>query len=90
MSSTLLVESTALRQPQLEIMVGPMTGRCEGRAEVVGFGPDPPDARELAQEAMERGRTAMDAGDDANAIRWLDRACRLLPRDPTLKVLLAT
>ncbi len=57
---------------------------------IIGFGSDPPDPAELALEAMERGRAAMDAGDDANAIRWLDRACRLLPVDPTLKVLLAT
>jgi GT2 family glycosyltransferase/glycosyltransferase involved in cell wall biosynthesis len=61
-------------------------GQVDG---VIGFGSDPPDPAELALEAMERGRAAMDAGDDANAIRWFDRACRLLPRDPTLKVLFA-
>ena len=71
-------------------------GKAEGRygtrndIEVLGFGSDPPDSGELAREAMESGRAALDAGDDVGAVRWLDRACRLLPRDPTLKVLLAT
>ncbi len=32
----------------------------------------------------------MQQGDSCTAVRWLDRACRLLPRDATLKLLLAT
>jgi GT2 family glycosyltransferase len=67
-----------------------MTYRSGVPTNIIGFGSDPPDPAELARDAMERGRAAMDAGDGASAVRWLDRACRLLPRDPMLKVLLAT
>ncbi|MGH7156429.1 MAG: glycosyltransferase, partial [Acetobacteraceae bacterium] len=39
---------------------------------------------------MERGQAALGVGDPTNALRWLDRACRLLPGDPTLTLSLAT
>ena len=58
----------------------------------LSFGLDPPeqDVASLAREAMEHAQAAMASGDQHEAIRWFDRACRLLPRDPTLKLLLAT
>lgn len=58
----------------------------------LSFGYDAPkqDAEALAREAMEQGHRELGAGDYNSAVRWLDRGCRLLPCDPTLKLLLAT
>ena len=58
----------------------------------LSFGYDAPkqDAEALAREAMEQGHRELGAGDYDSAVRWLDRGCRLLPCDPTLKLLLAT
>ena len=39
---------------------------------------------------MARGREALAAGDEASALRWLERACRLLPRDPSATLTLAS
>ena len=44
----------------------------------------------LALEAFERGQAEVAAGNGAEARRWLDRACRLAPRDQTLALALAT
>ena len=49
-----------------------------------------PDYARLAREAFERGQVEAAAGDRAGARRWLDRACRLAPRDQTLALALAT
>jgi len=43
----------------------------------------------LARDAVDRGCAALEAGDHASAIPFLDRACRLAPRDPTAALLLA-
>ena len=48
------------------------------------------DGAALALEAFERGQAEAAAGDGAAARRWLDRACRLAPRDQTLALALAT
>ncbi len=58
----------------------------------LSFGLDVPeqDVASLAREAMEHAQGAMVSGNQHEAIRWFGRACRLLPRDPTLKLLLAT
>jgi glycosyltransferase involved in cell wall biosynthesis len=44
----------------------------------------------LVQDAFERGRSALIAGDKADAMRWLDRAHRLAPRDGTITLVLAS
>lgn len=44
----------------------------------------------LARQALELGRQALVTGDATEAIRWLDRACRLAPHDRTLILPLAT
>ena len=44
----------------------------------------------LAYEAFDRGQAAASAGDTEAACRWLDRACRLAPKDQTLSLALAT
>jgi GT2 family glycosyltransferase len=49
-----------------------------------------PDDAALALEAFERAHAETEAGDRNAALRWLDRACRLLPRDQTLALALAT
>lgn len=50
-----------------------------------------PDAiADLARDAWRRGCAAADAGLIAEAERWLDRAHRLLPRDRTIALMLAT
>jgi GT2 family glycosyltransferase len=49
-----------------------------------------PDHGALALEAFERGQAEAVAGNGAEARRWLDRACRLAPRDQTLVLALAT
>jgi len=41
-------------------------------------------------EAFQYGQAATAAGDRAGALRWLDRAWRLTPRDPTVALALAT
>ncbi len=54
---------------------------------LLGYGPPPPpDPAELAREAF---TIAQRASKRADSIRWLDRACRLVPGDPTLKLALA-
>ena len=54
---------------------------------VLGFGPPPPpDPAELAGEAFAKAQSAGARGD---SVRWLDRACRLLPGEPTLRLALA-
>jgi len=54
------------------------------------FGPPtPPDRVALAQHAFVRGQSALAANDPAEAVRWLDRASRLLPDDPALMLALA-
>lgn len=45
---------------------------------------------ELAREAFERGQAELAAGNGVAARQWLDRACRLAPRDQTLALALAT
>jgi len=58
---------------------------------VARHGPDRlPDNAILALEAFERAQAETEAGDRNAALRWLDRACRLLPRDQTLALALAT
>jgi GT2 family glycosyltransferase len=49
-----------------------------------------PDNAALALEAFERAQAETEAGDRNAALRWLDRACRLVPRDQTLTLALAT
>ena len=44
----------------------------------------------LAHDALSRGQAFLAAGQIAEAIRWLDRACRLAPADRTLTLALAT
>jgi GT2 family glycosyltransferase/glycosyltransferase involved in cell wall biosynthesis len=46
--------------------------------------------RRLAQTAWENGQGAANAGDAAGARRWLERARRLAPQDPTIAFSLAT
>jgi len=41
-------------------------------------------------DAWQRGQAAIENGDDRAAIRWMERACRLSPRDPVLRYGLAT
>jgi GT2 family glycosyltransferase len=48
--------------------------------------PNPLGPVKLARQALERGQGS---SDPAEAVRWLDRACRLLPSDPTLTLALA-
>ncbi len=56
-------------------------------ATLLGFGPPPPpDPAELVGEAV---ASAQRASTRADSIRWLDRACRLVPGDPALKLALA-
>lgn len=50
----------------------------------------PDQAAALARDAWERGQAAHDGGDKAGAIAWLDRAQRLAPHDPTIRLSLAT
>ncbi len=53
--------------------------------------PEPlPDAAILALEAFERGQAAAAGGNPTEALRWLDRAFRIAPRDPTVALALAT
>jgi len=55
---------------------------------LLGFGPPPPpDPAELATEAF---ANAQSASTRADSVRWLDRACRLAPGEPTLRLALAT
>jgi glycosyltransferase involved in cell wall biosynthesis len=42
------------------------------------------------QDAFERGQAALIGGDKADAMRWLERAHRLAPRDGTVTLVLAT
>jgi GT2 family glycosyltransferase len=49
-----------------------------------------PDSARLAQEAFKRGQAEAADGNHADARRWLDRACRLAPKDQTLSLALAT
>ncbi len=59
-------------------------------AKLLGFGPpDPPDRGALAKDALTRGQAALAAGDRRDAVRWLDRACRLIPGDAVLTLTLA-
>jgi cytochrome c-type biogenesis protein CcmH/NrfG len=44
----------------------------------------------LARTAMQRGVTALAAQDVAMALRWLERAHRLVPHDPNTKLTFAT
>jgi hypothetical protein len=44
----------------------------------------------LAHEAVSKGRAALAAQDVATAIRWLDRAHRLVPADPNVMLALAS
>jgi GT2 family glycosyltransferase len=44
----------------------------------------------LARTAMDRGLAALAEPDTAAAVRWLDRAHRLVPHDPNTKLTLAT
>jgi GT2 family glycosyltransferase/glycosyltransferase involved in cell wall biosynthesis len=54
---------------------------------LLGFGPPPPpEPAELARDAFTRSQSASTRAD---AVRWLDRACRLVPGDLTLKLALA-
>ena len=43
----------------------------------------------LARDALARGQASLAAGDSENAVRWLDRACRLAPNDRGLTLALA-
>jgi len=55
---------------------------------LLGFGPPPPpDSAELAAEAF---ANAQSASARADSVRWLDRACRLVPGEPALRLALAT
>jgi hypothetical protein len=57
----------------------------------VAAAPEPlPDAAALALEAFERGQAAGAGGNPTDALRWLDRAYRMAPRDPTVALALAT
>jgi GT2 family glycosyltransferase len=49
-----------------------------------------PDNASLALEAFERAQVETANGDHACARRWLDRACRLAPKDQTLALALAS
>lgn len=49
-----------------------------------------PDNGELALEAFERAQAETEAGNHDTARRWLDRACRLAPRDQMLALALAS
>ena len=44
----------------------------------------------LIHDAIKRGQVAFSHGDRAEAIRWLDRARRLAPRDGTIMLLMAS
>ena len=48
------------------------------------------DAAALALDAFERGQAAAAGGNRVEALRWLDRAHRMAPRDPTVALALAT
>ncbi|MDR3528989.1 MAG: glycosyltransferase [Rhodopila sp.] len=52
-------------------------------------GAEPP-VTALARTAMARGRAALAAGDAASALRWLERAHRLVPTDPNTILALAS
>lgn len=54
-----------------------------------GSGDQEPEAASLARSAMGAYRAAIAARDPAAALRWLDRAHRLLPRDPNIMLALA-
>ncbi len=45
---------------------------------------------QLVRDAFERGQAALIAGDKIDAIRWLERAHRLAPRDGTITLVLAS
>ena len=47
-------------------------------------------SQDLVQVAWRRGRDAADSGDVKNALRWLERARRMLPRDGMVAFALAT
>lgn len=47
-------------------------------------------AERAARVAWRHGQVALRQGETDTALRWLDRACRLAPRDPTLRLGLAT
>ena len=40
--------------------------------------------RQQVQDAFARGQAALNGGDRAEAVRWLDRAHRLVPADATI------
>ncbi|HYZ21485.1 MAG TPA: hypothetical protein VE690_04940, partial [Rhodopila sp.] len=44
----------------------------------------------LAHDALARGRQALAHNDHAEALRWLDRAHRLVPHDPNAALTLAS
>jgi len=48
-----------------------------------------PEATSLARSAMTSYRAALTAGDAEAALRWVDRAHRLVPRDPNIMLALA-
>jgi hypothetical protein len=52
-------------------------------------GPEPAVAA-LARSAIDRGVAALTTRDTATALRWLERAHRLVPQDPNTKLTLAT
>lgn len=52
-------------------------------------GDQEPEAARLARSAMSASRAATAAQDPEAALRWLDRAHRLLPRDPNVMLALA-
>lgn len=49
-----------------------------------------PSLVELARSAFEQGHAALVAGDPATALRWLERAHRLVPHDPNVTLTLAS
>ncbi len=62
-------------------------GEAESRASPAAL--SPATTAELARDALDRGRAALAAGDSEDAVRWLDRACRLAPDDHGLTLTLA-
>ncbi|MDR3538440.1 MAG: glycosyltransferase [Acetobacteraceae bacterium] len=51
---------------------------------------NPDDPVALARDARDRGHAALGKGDVADALRWFDRALRLVPLDPNIALSLAT
>ena len=67
----------------------PSKAPAQARAEAHRRQASDQQCQDLAQSAWRHGRTALAAGDGATAVRWLERAHRLLPNDATVALALA-